>query len=28
MNVDPLKYNLLFERFLDASRLQAIIEKG
>lgn len=28
MNVDPLKYNLLFQRFLDASRLQAIIEKG
>lgn len=28
MNVDPLKYGLLFERFLDASRLQAIIEKG
>ena len=28
MNVDPIKYNLLFERFLDASRLQAIIEKG
>ena len=28
MNVDPLKYNLLFERFLDASRLDEIINKG
>ena len=26
--IDPLKYNLLFERFLDASRLDEIISKG
>ena len=26
--VDPLKYNLLFERFLDASRLDEIVRKG
>lgn len=26
--VDPLKYNLLFERFLDFSRLQDIVKKG
>lgn len=27
-HVDPIKYNLLFERFLDASRLDEIINKG
>lgn len=26
--VDPIKYNLLFERFLDSSRLDDIINKG
>lgn len=28
INIDPVKYNLLFERFLDASRLDEIISKG
>ena len=27
-DVDPVKYNLLFERFLDASRLDEIINQG
>lgn len=27
-NVDPIKYNLLFERFLDASRLDEVINGG
>lgn len=26
--IDPVKHNLLFERFLDASRLNEIVEKG
>jgi hypothetical protein len=26
--VDPVKYNLLFERFLDANRLNEIVNKG
>lgn len=27
-NVDPIKYNLLFERFLDAERFAAIVKSG
>lgn len=27
-NVDPIKYNLLFERFLDAERFRKIVESG